>query len=148
MGILLFTAAPVEIAGPISKFFHQSVGMKSITLDDVSVKYQQHVLRQMNRVIVKTIITKTVKAVVGEAENFRIVMSRQFTVDNQQLLVQGDFRKVYSLVVSHYPDLVQQLEAESVAKFYNNPRFDQRGWPETGLPLDIGGRYFLFLLTR
>lgn len=148
MGVLLFTAAPVEIADPISKFFHQSVGLKAITLDGISVKYQQHVLRQMNRVIVKTIITKAVKAAVSDSQNFRIVMSRQFSGENRQSLIQGDFTKVYSLVVSHYPDIVQQLEAESVAKFYNDPRFDRRGWPETGMPADIAGRYFLFLLTR
>ena len=148
MGILLFTAAPGEIAGSISKFFHQSLGMKAITGDDISVKYQQHVLRQMNRVIVKTIITKSVKTIASRSENFRIVMSRQFSDHSQQMIAEGGYTKVYSLVMSHYPEIVQQLEAESVAKFCNDPRFDHTEGPENGSPTDIGGRYFLFLLTR
>ncbi len=148
MGILLFTATPVEIISQILEYFRRSVGLSTVTSCDVCLKYQHNVLRQMNMGIVKSLITKSVKLIIRQHNYVRVVMSRDYSNDPGKIDGADKFRKIYCLAVSHYPDLIRKLEADTISKFYNDPRYDFPEHPAGGFPCDVGSRYYLFLLAR
>lgn len=148
MSIILFTATPGEIALQILEYFRKSSGDSTMTSSDVCLRYQQNVLRQMNIGIIKSLITKSVKLIVNQHSCIRFVMSHDYSGDVTEVKEAGKFRKVYSLAVSHYPDLIGQLEMDSIARFCTDPRYDTTDRPVGALPCDIAGRYYLFLLAR
>ncbi|PKP23489.1 MAG: hypothetical protein CVU06_08020, partial [Bacteroidetes bacterium HGW-Bacteroidetes-22] len=113
MSIILFTATPGEIISQILEYFRRSSCVSVMTSSDVCLKYQQNVLRQMNIGIIKSLITKSVKLIVNQHSCIRFVMSHDYSGDVTEIKEAGKFRKVYSLAVSHYPDLIGQLEMDS-----------------------------------
>lgn len=149
MSILLFTAAPEEIARQMTDYLRRNIGITSISEGDVIVNYQQNVLRQMNIITIKSMVTKVIKLIIGQHTAFRIAMSRSY--NNNELAsisIRDKYSKAYLLAVSHYPELISLLEKEASTRFGSDPRLDYPELKLSGQPTDIEGRYYLFLLAR